>query len=136
MSLDRLGDVFPDALPTSFGAYRIGHALRAAWPQFALVEGTSTTFDFDGFTEAGHCTRTPCAGPHLEVHTRWNAPFFAEINEDNSFAYLKELCLSAVLRWMKTRPESLFPLLESQLEVLRAQMRSEGTVVAAPPPQR
>ena len=46
--------------------------------------------------------------------------------EGFSFAYVKELCLAALLRWMKLRPDSgLFPLLQSQLGVLREQMHSE-----------
>jgi hypothetical protein len=70
-------NLFPSALDTSFAAYRIGVALRATWPDEAIVEGSETTFDLDGFTGAGHCTRTP-AGPHMQVSTRWNAPFLAE----------------------------------------------------------
>ncbi len=54
-----------------------------------------------------------------------------------SFAYLKELCLSAVLRWMKQRPpEGLYPLLTSQLDVLRAHMRSEIEGAKASPPTK
>jgi hypothetical protein len=70
-------NLFPSALDTSFAAYRIGVALHAAWPDGAMVEGSDTTFDLDGFTGAGHCARTP-AGLHLQVSTRWNAPFLAE----------------------------------------------------------
>jgi hypothetical protein len=70
--------LFSDALDASFAAYRIGRALRAARPDLSLVEGDDTTFDFDGFVAAGHCTRTPCAGPHLQMHTAWNAPFLVE----------------------------------------------------------
>jgi hypothetical protein len=41
---------------------------------------------------------------------------------------LKELCLSALLRWLKQRPtDGLIAILESQLETLRAQMRSDAT---------
>ena len=36
------------------------------------------TFDLDGFAGAGHSTRTACDGVHLELKTRWNAPFLAE----------------------------------------------------------
>jgi ATP-dependent 26S proteasome regulatory subunit len=49
-----------------------------------------------------------------------------------SFAYLKELGLSAVLRWMKQRPAGgIFPILETQLEVLCFQMRSEAPAAKA-----
>jgi hypothetical protein len=71
-------DLFSDALDTSFAAFRIGRQLRAAHPGLSLVEGGDTTFDLDGYTAAGHCTREPCAGPHLEIHTKWNAPFLVE----------------------------------------------------------
>jgi hypothetical protein len=262
----RAADLFADALDASFAAYRIGRGLRAAWPDLSLVEGRDTTFDVDGFAAAGHCTLTPCAGVHLELHTTWNAPFLVEPDvrdtwtppyvpktgpkrgdgslsrstangvydvrwdghdlvvalaawsegtcnlldgfapnagllvlattnhperldpailerpsrfdrkyhfplpvgesraaflarwterldphlkltaeqhatlvertEGFSFAYLKELCLAAVLRWMKHRPsDGLFPILDSQLEVLRAQMRSEGAGEAPPKPR-
>lgn len=70
-------NLFPSALETSFASYRIGMALHAAWPDDVIVEGGDSTFDLDGFTAAGHCSRTP-AGVHLQVNTRWNAPFLAE----------------------------------------------------------
>ena len=73
-----LPDLFSTALGTSFAAYRIGRGLRAAWPELALVEGSDSTFDLDGFEAAGHCTMKPCAGPHLQISTRWNAPFLVE----------------------------------------------------------
>lgn len=56
--------------------------------------------------------------------------------EGFSFAYLKELCLAAALRWMKSRPASgLHPLLTSQLAVLRAQMRTEDAAPAPSEPE-
>jgi hypothetical protein len=43
-----------------------------------------------------------------------------------SFAYLKELFLSAMIRWIKTRAEgAMFGILSSQLVLLREQMRTE-----------
>ncbi len=55
-----------------------------------------------------------------------------EATDGFSFAYLKELCLSALLRWMKHRPETgLYPILHAQLDVLRAQMQSEYAALAA-----
>jgi hypothetical protein len=80
-----LPDLFPGALATSFGAYRIGRALRGAWPHLALVEGGDATFDLDGFAGAGHCTLVPAEGAHLERHTRYNAPFLVE--PDVSYAW-------------------------------------------------
>jgi SpoVK/Ycf46/Vps4 family AAA+-type ATPase len=63
---------------------------------------------------------------HLKLTAEQHA-VLVERTEGFSFAYLKELCLSAVLRWMKQRPsDGLFTILESQLEVLRLQMRSDG----------
>jgi hypothetical protein len=65
----------------------------------------------------------------LDPHLKLTPDQLAKLVEDTegfSFAYLKELCLSAVLRWMKQRPaDGLHPLFASQLEVLRVQMRSE-----------
>lgn len=78
-------DFFADALQTSFAAYRIGRSLRAAWPDLALVEGSDATFDLDGFTAARHCACTPAEGPHLEVHTSWNAPFLAEPSAESAW---------------------------------------------------
>jgi hypothetical protein len=75
-------DLFSSALDTSFAAYRIGNALRAGWPDGALVEGGDSTFDLDGFVGAGHCARTPC-NLHLQVGTRWNAPFLADSTNDD-----------------------------------------------------
>jgi ATP-dependent 26S proteasome regulatory subunit len=49
-----------------------------------------------------------------------------------SFAYLKELFLSAMVRWMKSRERgAMFAILEQQLTTLRAQMRTD----AAPTPE-
>jgi hypothetical protein len=63
--------------------------------------------------------------PHLRL-TDAQRDTLVEQTDGFSFAYLKELCLAAVLRWMKQRPaDGLHPILVSQLEVLRAQMRSE-----------
>jgi hypothetical protein len=78
-------DLFSDALDASFTAYRIGRALRAAWPDRVLVEGDDQTFDFDGFAAAGHCAPSPCAGPHLEQHTKWNAPFLVDSDGEDSW---------------------------------------------------
>src|SRR5438309_10940129 len=75
MTSDALSTAFDGALATSFASYRIGRALKTAWPQLQLVEGNSDGFDFDGFTAAGHCERTAIAGTHQELLTRWNAPF-------------------------------------------------------------
>lgn len=55
-----------------------------------------------------------------------------------SFAYLKELFLSAMIRWMSTQERgAMFTQLQSQLETLREQMRTEPspTPTAAPPEQ-
>jgi ATPase family associated with various cellular activities (AAA) len=76
-------DLFPEALHSSFTAYRIGRALRGAWPNMTLVEGEDSTFDLDRFADAGHCARTPCLDMHIEVHTSWNAPFLAESKGDD-----------------------------------------------------
>jgi hypothetical protein len=78
-----LGDLLPEALDSSFAAYRIGRALRAAWPTMALVEGKDSKFDLDGFASAGHCMRTPRPDIHHEVHTSWNAPFLVETTHEN-----------------------------------------------------
>ncbi len=46
--------------------------------------------------------------------------------EGFSFAYLKELFLSSMLRWVKTRePGAMAAVLRTQLKALRGQMRSE-----------
>ncbi len=43
-----------------------------------------------------------------------------------SFAYLKELFLSSMIRWIRTREEgTMFSVLQGQLQMLREQMRSE-----------
>lgn len=72
----------------------------------------------------------------LDAHLKLTPGQLASLVEHTdgfSFAYLKELCLASVLRWMKQRPaDGLFPLLEAQLEVLRAQMRSDGEAAAEP----
>jgi hypothetical protein len=78
MALVPPADLFPEALDSSFTAYRIGRALRSAWPTMAIVEGEDSTFDFDRFAEAGHCARTPLPDMHIEVHTQWNAPFLLD----------------------------------------------------------
>jgi ATP-dependent 26S proteasome regulatory subunit len=62
--------------------------------------------------------------PELKL-TADQRTILVELTEGFSFAYLKELGLSSVLRWMKHRAGGLFPVLESQLEMLRAQMRSD-----------
>jgi SpoVK/Ycf46/Vps4 family AAA+-type ATPase len=63
--------------------------------------------------------------PHLKLTQEQHASL-VEGTDGFSFAYLKELCLSTLLRWMKQRPtDGLYPIFSSQLEVLRAQMRSE-----------
>jgi hypothetical protein len=50
-----------------------------------------------------------------------------------SFAYLKELFLSAMIRWMKTRESgTMFTQLSAQLHTLREQMRTDP----APTPER
>jgi AAA+ superfamily predicted ATPase len=85
MTIEVGAGLFSDALETSFAAYRIGHGLRAAWPELQLVEGNDSTFDFDGFAADGHCTRTPHAGLHMQLHTKWNAPFLAEPNVNSSW---------------------------------------------------
>src|SRR5580658_10428476 len=71
-------DLFAGALDSSFVAYRIGRSLRAAWRGLSLVEGDDGTFDLDGFVGAGHATRTESADVHLQLQTRWNAPFLVD----------------------------------------------------------
>src|ERR1700744_5728291 len=71
-------DLLPEAPQSSFTAYRIGRALRTAWPTLSLVEGEDSTFDFDQFAEAGHCMRTLCRDMHGQVPTSGNAPFLVE----------------------------------------------------------
>ena len=74
--------------------------------------------------------------PHLKLPEEKLDTLVRE-TDSFSFAYLKELCLSAVLRWMKQRPpEGLYPLLTSQLDVLRAHMRSEIEGAKASPPTK
>ena len=85
MPFDPPVNIFSDALDTSFAAYRIGRGLRAVWPDLHLVEGNDSTFDLDGFAAAGHCTRTPCADVHLQMHTAWNAPFLVEPEVNDSW---------------------------------------------------
>ncbi|HEX3772672.1 MAG TPA: hypothetical protein VHV30_17455 [Polyangiaceae bacterium] len=74
MSSELTASLFAASLASSFAAYRIGAALRAAYPSLALVEGEDWTFEFDRFADAGRCKRAPVAGLHLEAHTHWNAP--------------------------------------------------------------
>lgn len=62
------------ALATSFVAYRIGRALRAAFPRLEMIEGSSELFDLDGFEGAARCTLRAVVGLHLERETHWNAP--------------------------------------------------------------
>ena len=55
----------------------------------------------------------------------------ANDTEGFSFAYLKELFLSAMIRWMKTRQRGgMFLQLTTQLQTLREQMRTEPTSAA------
>jgi AAA+ superfamily predicted ATPase len=50
-----------------------------------------------------------------------------------SFAYLKELFLSAMIRWIRTRAAGqMFPVLLSQLATLREQMRTDPAPTPAP----
>ncbi len=45
-----------------------------------------------------------------------------------SFAYLKELFLSSMIRWMKTKEkDAMFGILDSQLETLRTQMKTDAS---------
>jgi hypothetical protein len=45
-----------------------------------------------------------------------------------SFAYLKELFLSAMIRWMRAKePGTMFGILEAQLKTLREHMKASGT---------
>lgn len=56
--------------------------------------------------------------------------------DEFSFAYLKELFISATMRWItKREPGTMFKHLEAQLHLLRAQMRSDPspTPAASPP---
>ena len=69
------------ALATSFVAYRVGRALQAAFPDLHMIEGSAESFDLDGFSDAGHCERTPVPWLHRELHTRWNAPFLRDDDE-------------------------------------------------------
>jgi len=51
-----------------------------------------------------------------------------------SFAYLKELFLSAMVRWIRTRaPGGMYASLREQLETLRAQMRTDPRPTPATP---
>jgi hypothetical protein len=53
--------------------------------------------------------------------------------EGFSFAYLKELFLSAMIRWMRDQtPGAMFAVLNGQLAVLREQMRTEQAPTAPP----
>lgn len=54
-----------------------------------------------------------------------------------SFAYLKELVLSSMIRWMKHRQKgAMSSILQAQLRTLRAQMRTDPSPTpAAPPPE-
>jgi AAA+ superfamily predicted ATPase len=71
----------------------------------------------------------------LQPALRVSAPAAARIAERTegfSFAYLKELFLSAMMRWMVTpQPGAMDQVLEEQVDVLRAQMAS----AAAPSPE-
>ena len=78
-------ELFAGALQASFTSYRIGRALSAGWPDLQLVEGSDSTFDFDDFANAGHCTRAHVAPVHLELHTHWNAPFLVEPNAERAW---------------------------------------------------
>ena len=54
-----------------------------------------------------------------------------------SFAYLKELFLSAMIRWMKERSEgAMHGILRSQLATLRDQMRTEPSPTPEPHPPK
>jgi len=54
-----------------------------------------------------------------------------------SFAYLKELFLSAMMRWIRTREAgAMFGILRSQLHTLREQMRTDPSPTPAPSPPK
>ncbi len=49
----------------------------------------------------------------------------AEATDDFSFAYLKELFLSAMMSWLEeARPDAMDGVIEAQAGVLRAQVRT------------
>ncbi len=54
-----------------------------------------------------------------------------------SFAYLKELFLSSMIRWIKTREDgAMFQVLQGQLHTLREQMRTDPSPTPAPTPPK
>lgn len=55
----------------------------------------------------------------------------AERTEGFSFAYLKELCLSAAVRWLEdTGAVAMEEIVNTQIALLRAQMRAGATLPA------
>lgn len=65
-----------------------------------------------------------------------DAAKLAEATEGFSFAYLKELFLSAMIRWLgASEPRSMAKLLLAQLDTLREQMTTEMNRPPPPPPK-
>lgn len=60
----------------------------------------------------------------------------SELTEDFSFAYLKELFLSSMMRWI-AKPEqgTMEQVMTGQVNVLRDQMVSANTLVGDEPPE-
>ena len=75
--------------------------------------------------------------PALQLTTEGIARL-GEITEGFSFAYLKELFLSSMMRWIaderqESMPETMQQVMETQVGVLREQMVSASTVEAEVP---
>jgi SpoVK/Ycf46/Vps4 family AAA+-type ATPase len=88
----------------------------------------------------------PAAGERAAYLEHWNKKLddamriskpdmdrLVEETSEFSFAYLKELYLSAMVRWMIDRKTGSMPsILQSQLQVLREQMRTGASAVGVP----
>ena len=64
-----------------------------------------------------------------------------ELSEGFSFAYLKELFLSSMMRWIadeqkENKPENMMQVMEAQVDILREQMVSANKLEAEAPPEQ
>ncbi len=73
----------------------------------------------------------------LSSETGWQSDqilVVAEASEGFSFAYLKELVISSVMSWMRSRTESFVAVLLAQSKILKLQMKTEATQAAPSTP--
>lgn len=112
-----------EALRHPVPTYALGTLLARLRRELTMIEVPEGYFDVDSFAADGNC-QVELLKPALRL-SEAGCTHVAERTEGFSFAYIQEVFVSSMMRWMNQRDAAgILAVALEQIELLRAQMQS------------